>query len=48
MRGHDIGAIDGMIGARSRDAIRAEEVRLGFEPSARAGRRILDALGRTP
>jgi len=44
MRGHDIGEIDGMIGARSREAIRAEEQRLGMEPSGRAGRRILRAL----
>jgi len=43
-RGHDIGEIDGMIGARSREAIRAEETRLGMEPSGRAGRRILQAL----
>ena len=43
-RGHDIGEIDGMIGARSREAIRAEEARLGMPPSGRAGRKILDAL----
>jgi lytic murein transglycosylase len=48
-RGHDIGEIDGMIGARSREAIRAEEQRLGLEPSGRAGRKILAALrGATP
>ncbi len=43
-RGHDIGEVDGMIGARSREAIRAEERRLGLEPSGRAGRKILAAL----
>ena len=43
-RGHDIGEIDGMIGARSREAIRAEQLRLGFEADGRAGRRILEAL----
>lgn len=43
-RGHDIGAIDGMIGARSREAIRAEETRLGLVPSGRAGFAILKAL----
>ncbi len=43
-RGHDIGEVDGMIGARSREAIREEEQRLGMSPSGRAGRRILEAL----
>ena len=43
-RGHDIGAVDGMIGARSREAIRAEEARLGRTPSGRAGQWILKAL----
>ena len=43
-RGHDIGEVDGMIGARSREAIRAEEALLGMVPSGRAGQRILEAL----
>jgi len=43
-RGHDVGAIDGMIGERSRAAIRAEEQRLGVTPSGRAGRVILERL----
>ena len=43
-RGHDVGAVDGMIGERSRAAIRAEEQRLGLPPSGRAGQRILDRL----
>ena len=43
-RGHDIGEIDGMIGARSREAIKAEQARLGFEADGRAGRKILEAL----
>ena len=43
-RGHDIGEIDGIVGVRTRDAIRAEEGRLGIAPSGRAGRRIVDAL----
>ncbi|HWS74649.1 MAG TPA: lytic murein transglycosylase [Quisquiliibacterium sp.] len=47
-RGHDIGAVDGMIGARSREAIRAEEARLGRTPSGRAGRAILQALRQAP
>jgi len=43
--GFDIGAVDGLIGARTREAIRAAEERLGMAPTGRAGRRILDALG---
>jgi hypothetical protein len=45
-RGHDIGPVDGMIGARTRAAISAEQARLGLAPSARAGAKILDALRR--
>ena len=44
MRGHDIGAIDGMLGDKSRAAIRAEQTRLGFEATGRAGRKLLKAL----
>ena len=43
-RGHDIGEVDGMIGSRTREAIKAEQARLGFEENGRAGRKILDAL----
>lgn len=44
-RGHDIGAVDGMIGNNTRRAIRDEQQRLGIAPAdGRAGRRILDAL----
>jgi lytic murein transglycosylase len=44
-RGHDIGAVDGMIGNNTRRAIRDEQQRLGLSPAdGRAGRRILDAL----
>ncbi len=44
-RGHDIGAVDGMIGNATRRAIRVEQERRGFAPAdGRAGRRILDAL----
>ncbi|MCL7714876.1 lytic murein transglycosylase [Stenotrophomonas mori] len=44
-RGHDIGAIDGLIGDATRRALRTEQQRLGW-PSAdgRAGTRILQAL----
>lgn len=44
MRGHDIGPIDGMLGDKSRAAIRAEQQRLGQEPSGRGGQKILRAL----
>jgi lytic murein transglycosylase len=44
LRGHDIGEVDGMIGSRTREAIKAEEQRLGMPPSGRAGSRILRAL----
>lgn len=45
-RGHDIGPIDGMLGDKSRAAIRAEQQRLGHEVSGRAGQRLLEALRR--
>jgi hypothetical protein len=43
-RGHDIGAVDGMLGDKSRVAIRAEQARLGQEASGRAGQKLLKAL----
>jgi lytic murein transglycosylase len=43
-RGHDIGEVDGMLGERSRVAIRAEQTRLGQEASGRAGQKLLKAL----
>ncbi len=43
-RGHDIGEIDGMLGDRSKTAIRIEQTRLGHEVNARAGQRLLKAL----
>lgn len=45
-RGHDIGEIDGMIGTRSREALKLEQVRLGLPADGRAGQRILEALRR--
>lgn len=42
--GHDIGQIDGLIGKATREAIKLEQQRLGHDPDARAGRRLLDAL----
>lgn len=43
-RGHDIGAVDGLLGPRSRAAIRAEQQRLGHADDGRAGQRLLQAL----
>lgn len=44
-RGHDIGAVDGIIGAASRAAIKLEQEKLGQLPAdGRAGQRILRAL----
>ncbi len=43
-RGHDIGEVDGMLGEKSRAAIRAEQQRLGQETSGRAGQKLLKAL----
>ncbi len=43
-RGHDIGAVDGMLGDKSRVAIRVEQTRLGQEASGRAGQKLLKAL----
>ena len=44
LRGHDIGEVDGMLGERSRAAIRLEQQRLGHEISGRAGQKLLRAL----
>ena len=43
-RGHDIGEVDGMIGSRSREALKIEQARLGQPAEGRAGQRILRAL----
>lgn len=43
-RGHDIGAVDGMIGALTRAAIKAEQERLGMKADGRAGQKLLAAL----
>ncbi len=42
--GHDIGEIDGMLGDKSRNAIKAEQSRLGHEVNGRAGQKLLRAL----
>ena len=44
LRGHDIGEVDGMLGARSRAAIQLEQERLGHEANGRGGQKILRAL----
>jgi len=43
-RGHDIGTPDGLIGAQTRVAIRAEQARLGLPVDGRAGQKMLRAL----
>ncbi len=44
-RGHDIGAVDGMIGSKSRAAIEEEKRRHSITPvDGRAGHKLLDAL----
>lgn len=43
-RGHDIGEVDGIIGSASREAIRAEQARLGLPVDGRAGQKLLRAL----
>ncbi|NLA50708.1 MAG: lytic murein transglycosylase [Alcaligenaceae bacterium] len=43
-RGHDIGEADGIIGSKSRAAIKLEEARLNMTVSGRAGQKILQRL----
>ncbi len=43
-RGYDIGEVDGMIGAKTREAIEDVQRRAGLQPDGRAGRKVLDAL----
>src|SRR5687768_14449556 len=46
-RGHDIGQPDGMIGSRTREALKAELARVGVASAdGRAGRKALEALRR--
>ena len=46
-RGHDIGEADGMIGARTREALKREQSALGLAADGRAGQRTLRALRAT-
>lgn len=43
-RGHDIGEVDGIIGSRTRAAIKLEQQRLGMEADGRASQSVLQAL----
>lgn len=43
-RGHDIGEASGVLTARTRAAVKAEQVRLGHEVTGRPGQRLLRAL----
>lgn len=43
-RGYDIGAADGLIGDKTRQAIKAEQQRMGLPQTGRAGQKILTAL----
>jgi len=43
-RGHDVGVIDGVLGDKSRMAIKAEQTRLGHEVNGRGGQKLLRAL----
>lgn len=43
-RGYDIGEADGLIGGKTRDAIRAEQQKLGVSVDGRAGKKFLSAL----
>ena len=47
-RGHDIGEADGMIGARTREALKLEQAALGLAADGRAGQRALQALRASP
>ncbi|MGJ3265287.1 MAG: lytic murein transglycosylase [Salinarimonas sp.] len=43
-RGYAIGDVDGIIGSKTREAIKDMQTRMGQEATGRAGRRFLDAL----
>lgn len=43
-RGYDIGEVDGLIGDKTRQAIRQEQIRLGLAATGRAGQQILRAF----
>ena len=43
-RGHDVGGIDGILGAKTRDAVQKEQARLGLPADAWPTRSLLDRL----
>jgi lytic murein transglycosylase len=43
-RGYDIGQVDGLIGDKTRQAIRDEQIRMGLNPTGRAGQQTLQAF----
>ena len=43
-RGYDVGEPDGKIGAKTREAIKDVERRIGLEPRGRPGGKVLQAL----
>ncbi|MFV9473096.1 lytic murein transglycosylase [Advenella sp. RU8] len=43
-KGYDIGEADGLIGSKTREAIKTEQTRLGLTADGRAGQKILRAL----
>ncbi|WP_144638916.1 lytic murein transglycosylase [Bordetella genomosp. 13] len=47
-RGYDIGKPDGVIGARTREALQTVQRELGLTPDGRAGRKTLNALRAQP
>lgn len=44
-RGHDVGRIDGIVGAKTRAAIKKEQIRLGLPADSFPTARLLNALG---
>lgn len=43
-RGHDIGEADGLIGTKTREAVKVEQARLGMKADGHPGQKILKAL----
>jgi peptidoglycan hydrolase-like protein with peptidoglycan-binding domain len=43
-RGHDVGKVDGILGAATRSAVQKEQARLGLPADAWPTRALLDAL----
>ena len=43
-RGYDVGEVDGKIGQKTRDAVKAVEQQIGISPTGRTGGKVLQAL----